>query len=164
MQTATLFNSKKKRYPLFVAISFSVLGVFTQGLKFWNGPMYGDDYLTTAGFVAPDNSFFSAVFNSGSGKWRPLNNIYLYFTTHYFRFDYLPYLIINRLLLIFCAVITGSLAYALSKSFIAVALASFSVSISHLTYMGQTSVFGFLEFGSTIFLLLQFILQFLQLK
>ena len=114
--------------------------------------MYGDDYLTTAGFIAPDNSFFSAVFNTGSGKWRPLNNIYLYFTTHYFRFDYLPYLIINRLLLIFCAVITGSLAYALSKSFIAVALASFSVSISHLTYMGQISIFGFMELGSTIFL------------
>ena len=152
MQTATLFNSKKKRYPLFVAISFSVLGVFTQGLKFWNGPMYGDDYLTTAGFIAPDNSFFSAVFNTGSGKWRPLNNIYLYFTTHYFRFDYLPYLIINRFLLIFCAVTTGLLAYAFSKSFIAVALASFSVSISHLTYMGQISIFGFMELGSTIFL------------
>jgi len=113
--------------------------------------MYGDDYLTTSGFIAPDNSFFSAVFNTGSGKWRPLNNIYLYFSTHYFRFDYLPYLIINRLLLILCAVTTGLLAYALFKSLTALALVSFSVSVSHLTYMGQISVFGFMELGSTIF-------------
>ena len=48
---------------------------------------------------------------------------------------------------------SGLLAYLLSKSLISVVLVSLVVSVSHLTYMGQTGVFGFLEFGPTIFLI-----------
>jgi hypothetical protein len=137
--------------PIFLACLSSVVGVSIAGISFWRGPMYGDDYLTTAYFYNIDNDFFGSIFSNE--RWRPLNNLFLYFTTHYFGFDYLPYLMINRILLVLCGVVSGLLAYSLSKSLLAVVLVSLAVSISHLTYMGQISVFGFLELGSTIFLI-----------
>ena len=137
--------------PIFLACLSSVIGVSTAGISFWRGPMYGDDYLTIAYFSNIENDFFGSIFSKG--RWRPLNSLFLYFTTHYFGFDYLPYLTINRILLVLCGVVSGLLAYSLSKSLISVVLVSLVVSVSHLTYMGQVGVFGFLEFGPTIFLI-----------
>ena len=137
--------------PIFLACLSSVIGVSTTGISILRGPMYGDDYLTTAYFYNIENDFFGSIFSNG--RWRPLNNLFLYFTTHYFGFDYLPYLTINRILLVLCGVVSGLLAYSLSKSLISVVLVSLVVSVSHFTYMGQVGIFGFLEFGPTIFLI-----------
>lgn len=152
MNLIARYKTPKRYHAFVVSLSISILGVYTQGLKFWNGPMYGDDYLTVSAFIAEKN-FFSGILHSGLSKWRPLNNIYLYFSSKNFGFDYLPYLVVNRLLLILCGVTIGLLTYSLFKSLLAVALVSYAVTISHLTYMGQITVFGFLEFGSTVFLM-----------
>ena len=127
--------------PIFLACLSSVVGVSIAGISLWRGPMYGDDYLTTAYFHNLENDFFGSIFSTG--RWRPLNNLFLYFSTHYFGFDYLGYFTINRILLILCGVVSGLLAYSLSKSLISVVLVSLAVSISHLTYFGQVGIFGF---------------------
>ena len=143
--------SSQRFMPIFLACLSSVIGVSTAGISFWRGPMYGDDYLTIAYFYNIENDFFGSIFSKG--RWRPLNSLFLYFTTHYFGFDYLPYLTINRILLVLCGVVSGLLAYSLSKSLISVVLVSLVVSVSHLTYMSQVGVFGFLELGPTILLI-----------
>jgi hypothetical protein len=109
--------------------------------------MFGDDYLSVSESLNPVGSggFWSDVWLHGGGKWRPVTTPILFWLHRQFRFSYIPYQVLNLFLLIICATFVGIACYFLCKSVSGAALTSLAISVSHLTWYAQISVFGIME-------------------
>lgn len=141
--------------PLISLISAAV-GVFFFHLPLWDGPMYGDDYLLVQGALQPNgnNGFLQDIWLAGGGKWRPANTPILLWLAKRWEFSYLPYQLLNLVLLVICASIVGFAVYYISKSLVACALGAFTISVSHFTWLAQISVYGVMEFSAAILFVL----------
>lgn len=121
----------------------------------WHFPMFGDDFLLVRDASMPirEGSLLTDMWQTGSGKWRPLSTVVLLWLAREWGFVYGPYQILNSVLLISCAVLGGLLAFRLTRTFPHALLVSTAYAVSHLTWMAQSSVYGTLEL-LTLFLFL----------
>jgi hypothetical protein len=150
-----LLRQKLTFAPLISSIS-AAAGVYFFHLPLWDGPMYGDDYLLVQGALQPNgnNGFLQDIWLAGGGKWRPANTPILLWLAKRWEFSYLPYQLLNLVLLVICASIVGLAVYYISKSLVACALSAFTISVSHFTWLAQISVYGVMEFSAAIFFVL----------
>lgn len=141
-----------------VSMLSAILGVLFFHLPLWKGPMYGDDFLLVSAALQPNGNegFLQDIWLSGGGKWRPISTPILLWLAKQFEYSYLPYQLLNLILLLICAVIAGQIAFYLSSSLLASATISLAVSVSHFTWLSQISVYGVMELLAAIFFLLAF--------
>lgn len=147
---------QKQIFAPFISVISAVIGVLFFHLPLWNGPMYGDDYLLVQAALQPNgnNGFLQDIWLAGGGKWRPANTPILLWLAKKWEFSYLPYQLLNLLLLVICASIVGSAVYYITKSLMACALSAFAISVSHFTWLAQISVYGVMELSAAIFFIL----------
>jgi len=150
------FLRSKSLTALVVSVASSGLGVLLLHLPLWDGPMIGDDYLSVkASLTTPGSGgFWSDIWLTGGGKWRPVTTVILYWFQRHFEYSYFPYQMLNLSLLIICAALVGVISFMLCKSVFVATLTSFAISVSQLTWYAQISVFGLMELLAIIFLLL----------
>jgi len=150
------FFSRNVVLASLISLFSSATGVLIFHLPLWDGPMYGDDYLLVRDALQPNgnNGFLQDIWLTGGGKWRPANTPILLWLAKRWEFAYLPYQVLNLILLVICASIVGLASYYISKSLVACALGAFAISVSHFTWLAQISVYGVMELSAAIFFIL----------
>ena len=150
------FFSQNVVFASLISLVSAAAGVLIFHLPLWDGPMYGDDYLLVRGALQPNgnNGFLQDIWLTGGGKWRPANTPILLWLAKRWEFAYLPYQVLNLVLLVICASIVGLASYYISKSLVTSALGAFTISVSHFTWLAQISVYGVMELSAAIFFIL----------
>lgn len=118
-------------------------------------PMYGDDYLGVRVAMMPIRSgtFFENIWLVGGGKWRPVTTSLLLFLGQKWEYSYVPFQILNSVLLITVAMLAGFICLRLTSALLPSVLTSAAVISSQFNWFAQISIYGSMELLAILFLL-----------
>ena len=122
-----------------------------------HGPLWGDDALLLRASRMPNgyaSDFWLGFMQTGSAKYRPILSSVLALLTDKFGNDQFGYLVVSNMLLTVVAILVFVLSRRIGGSTLLSLAISSLVLVNRFSWYSQDNVFGIMEAGALIFLLL----------